>query len=134
MLRKSGRKDLTRALVYVHLDDAGGFFARGLHRPQVSTLEPIRRGMVDHAKEFAALLRKLRKAGLELDDSEATKTMPRGFSDLAEHPHVPWIRLKNLMVTLPLSRRDWTSGSIAERLADFTVSITPLLNFLDAHA
>jgi uncharacterized protein (TIGR02453 family) len=133
VLTRTGRKDLASALVYVNLNEAGGFLAGGLYRPQVSRLEPIRRGMVAHEKNFISVVNNLHLAGLELDDSETTKTMPKGFADLADHPQAPWIRLKNIMATRPMSQRDWTSGAAPQLLAEFTLSVSPLLDFLDKH-
>ena len=133
VLTKTGRKDVDSTLVYVHLDSSGGFIAGGLHQPRAARLEPIRRSMLDDPGAFARVLSQLKKADLQLDDSEATKTMPRGFADAVDHRFAEYVRLKNLMVTVPLQPSDWITGQPAKRIADFAMAVAPLRSFIDAH-
>ena len=133
VLTKTGRKDVDGTLVYVHLNASGGFIAAGLHQARATRLEPVRRSMLDDERAFARVLNQLDKADLKLDDSEATKAMPRGFADAVDHRFAEYVRLKNLIVTVPLRPSEWISGRPAQRIADFAKASAPLLSFIDAH-
>ena len=86
--------------------------------------------MIEKEKDFQDCLDQLQSADLSLDRSDATKTMPRGFNEFANHRFANHIKLKNLMVRIELSRQDWVSEGLAQRLKDFALSARPLFTFL----
>lgn len=130
LLTPSGTKGESSALLYLHLDANGGFCVAGLYRPSTDRLEELRNAMIEKPKEFSALLASLEANDLKLDDSEATKTMPRAFSDFADHQFSGEIKLKNLMVRKELSKADIVADNLVIDLRKFALDSSPLLDFI----
>lgn len=130
LLTPSGTKSEANALVYIHLDLNGGFCVAGLYHPSTDRLEELRNAMIEKPAEFSALLDQLAKTGLELDSSEATKTMPRAFTDFAGHQLASQIKLKNLMVRKEFSKADLVSDSLVNDLKKFALDSAQLLDFI----
>jgi uncharacterized protein (TIGR02453 family) len=130
LLTASGTKSESGGLVYVHLDAAGGHLAGGLYKPTASRLEPVRRAMVEQPELLDRVLAALSRADLSLDTSEATRSMPRGFTEHADHRHAGVIKLRNLMVLEPLDHDAWTDD-VPGRLERFALDVAPLLHFID---
>ena len=130
LLTPNGTKSEAGALLYIHLEEDGGFAVGGLYKPPTPRLEELRTAMIEKEEDFQGCLDGLRSAGHLLDRSDATKTMPRGFNEFADHPFTDYIKLKNLMVRLELPKQDWLSEDLAQRLHDFALSARPLFAFL----
>jgi uncharacterized protein (TIGR02453 family) len=131
LLTKTGTKDISTGLVYIHLDARGGFVVSGLYQPPTERLYELRTSMIEQHSEFAATLSSLRNAGLELDPTDATKNMPRGFSDYSDHEHSESLKLKNIMVRRDLKPKEWWKTGFETELTDFAVASKPILEFLD---
>lgn len=130
LLTESGSKDPSAPLVYLHLDASGGFLAAGLWQPDTDNLRALRNRMIEDEAGFSQLVRSLADNGLQFDRSEATKMMPRGFSDFSEHPHSDYVKLKNLIVRSELPVELWVEESIVDAVVNFVHSASPLLRFL----
>ena len=78
---------------------------------------------------FLRMVSELRAAGHELDRSDVVKTMPRGYTEYADHPLAEHLRLKQLIVNRELPRLCRLKDTVAERIAGFAVSVAPLLAF-----
>jgi uncharacterized protein (TIGR02453 family) len=118
LLTTDGTKAAEDYAVYVRIDAYGGFVAGGFWQPTASRLEPIRRRMIEDEAGFADVLDGLSGNGLVLDDSEAVKTMPRGFGEHADHPHAPYLRLKALTAKQQLPKSAWLDDSVTQRVAE----------------
>jgi len=130
LLTESGSKDPSAPLVYLHLDSSGGFFAAGLWQPDTDNLRDLRNRMIEDEAGFSQLVRSLADNGLQFDRSEATKMMPRGFSDFSHHPHSDYVKLKNLIVRADVPSDLWAEEKIVDAVVDFVLSASPLLKFL----
>ena len=85
--------------------------------------------MIEKHSEFAATLSSLRRAGLELDPTDATKNMPRGFSEYSDHEHSESLKLKNIMVRKDLKPSEWWKPEFDTELLQFAKASKPLLAF-----
>jgi len=130
LLTESGSKDPSEPLVYLHLDASGGFLAAGLWQPDTDNLRALRNRMIEDEAGFSELVRSLADNGLQFDRSEATKMMPRGFSNFSEHPHSDYVKLKNLIVRSELPVDLWVKKTIVDTVVNFVHSASPLLRFL----
>lgn len=81
LLTRTGTKHISTGLVYIHLDSKGGFVVSGLYQPPTDRLFKLRTSIIEKHQLFSETLRSLREAGLELDPTDATKNMQRGFSE-----------------------------------------------------
>ncbi|MEM9703804.1 MAG: DUF2461 domain-containing protein, partial [Planctomycetota bacterium] len=129
LLTPSGEKSEGEPLLYLHLDAEGGFAGAGCYKLPTAELNQIRELIVADPERFADVRADLADAGLEFSDEEAVKTMPRGFAQHADSPHVEILRLKSLLVRRDLPKTAWKDGSIAERVAEFARNASPLLRF-----
>jgi uncharacterized protein (TIGR02453 family) len=130
LLTESGSKDPSEPLVYLHLDSSGGFLAAGLWQPDTDNLRALRNRMIEDEAGFSQLVRSLANNGLQFDRSEATKMMPRGFSDFSDHPHSDYVKLKNLIVRAEVPSNLWAEEKIVDAVVDFVLYASPLLKFL----
>jgi len=133
LLTPDGTKSEATALLYFHLEEDGLFAVGGLYKPSTERLGGLRTAMLEKEPDFRACLDELQSAGLSLDSSDATKTMPRGFNDYADHPLSEYIKLKNLMVRIDLSRAELLSSGLSRQLSEFALSARPLFSFLSRH-
>lgn len=129
VLTRSGTKDQTDGLVYLHLDAEGGFAAAGFYRLSPAALGPIRDAIVADPEAFRAVLDGLASAGLDLSDEDSLTAMPRGYSQHAEDWFAPHLRRTSLIVRAPLAIADWTGGAVVERVATLAEGAAPLLAF-----
>ncbi|MFC5381673.1 TIGR02453 family protein [Aquipuribacter nitratireducens] len=131
LLTRSGTKSESGGLVYVQLGGDGGLLAGGLYKPPTSRLDPLRQSMLEDPDGFSAVVDALAANGHELDRSDAVKTMPRGYTEHADHPLAAYLRLKQLVVMEPLPKAAWLDDTAADRVVDFALGIAPLLRFVD---
>ncbi len=87
--------------------------------------------MIEKHSEFAATLSSLRRAGLELDPTDATKNMPRGFSEYSNHEHAESLKLKNIMIRRDLKPSEWWKAGFETELTNFAIASKPILDFFD---
>ena len=132
LLTPGGTKTEKAGLVYVQLSADGGLMAGGLYKPPTPVLAPLRRSMLEDPDRFSTVVKRLRRAGHELDTSDAVKTMPRGYAEHADHPHAAYLRLKQLVVMHPLPMQTWLDDTVANRVVSFARGIAPLLAWLHA--
>lgn len=131
LLTRSGTKSEAGALIYVQLSAGGGFIIAGTYHPQTPRLNEIRDAMIEHPKKLKLVIESLSKAQLDLDTSEAVKTMPRGYSEFADLEIANVLKLKNLMVRKDFERKQWLSANISSELAQFAISCGSLIEFLE---
>ena len=131
LLTRTGTKDISTGLIYIHLDSSGGFVVSGLYQPPTERLYELRTSMIEKQSEFSATLNSLRRAGLELDPTDATKNMPRGFSEYSDHEHSESLKLKNIMVRRDLQPSEWWKPGFDTELVQFAMASRPILEFLD---
>lgn len=116
LLTPSGSKKDDSALLYAHLAADGGFIASGFYKMETKVLNQFRDRIIEDAKLFRTITRKLIKAGYEFEPFEPLKSMPRGYSQYAEHEHASYLKLKSYVVTKKQTREVWIDGSIVKQL------------------
>lgn len=134
LLTPSGTKTESTGLVYVQIHPDGGMLAGGLYRPGATRLQPLRRRMLEHPKQFAAVVNSLADSRRELDRSDSVKTMPRGFAEHADHRWAEAVRLKQLVVREDLPMSTWLDDTVADRVVAFTTDLSALLHFVSESA
>jgi len=129
VMTSSGTKRAEDGLLYLHCDATGGFVAAGFYLPQTARLAPIRQRMVDEPKAWSTVLKALEKAGLALSEEHALKSMPRGFSQAAEHEHAASLKLKSLVVSRDLTKKLWGDSGASEALVVLARQTRALFEF-----
>jgi len=129
LLTASGSKTEAGGVVYVQLDETGGFAAAGYHGLTPADLGPLRDAIVARADDFAAIKAGLAKAGRDLDRSDSLTGMPKGYAEHAGHPHAAELRLKTLILRESLTPAQWQSGDVVNRVEALARDAMPLLAF-----
>ncbi len=129
LLTPSGFKKDETALLYAHLAADGGFIAAGFYQLETKVLNLFRDRIIEDAKQFRTITNKLTKAGYEFAQFEPLKSMPRGYSQYADHEHASFLKLKSLVVTQNQTRDVWIDGTIVHQLVKLHKASTPLLLF-----
>ncbi len=133
LLTPSGNKNQDSALLYAHLSAEGGFLAAGFYCLDTKVLNLIRDRIIEEPKQFTKVAKKMQRAGFEFDPIDPLKSMPRGYSDYAEHEHVFYLKMRSLVVKQPQTKEAWLDGSIVKRLvAMHKASVDFLLFGLEA--
>lgn len=129
LLTPSGNKKDDDALMYAHLASDGGFVAAGFYRLDTKDLNRIRDRIIEEAKTFRALTRKVTKAGYTFSEIEPLKSMPRGYSQYAEHEHAGFLKMKSLIVSQDLTKQAWKDGSVVKELVKLHRTTVDLMLF-----
>ena len=129
MLTPSGSKELHGGVLYAQITADGGMIACGHYQLSATDLGPIRDRIVKEPAEFKKVLKSLEKAGLSLSEEDALKTMPRGFTDRADHPLAKYLKLKSLIVSEDVPKSIWLDGGVLDRMVAVGVACAPLLAF-----
>ncbi|MEM1377828.1 MAG: DUF2461 domain-containing protein [Pseudomonadota bacterium] len=131
LLSPTGTKSELSGIVYVHMDATGGFAVAGFYNLSPKQLGPMRDAMVERADAFDEVLSSLRSTGRELDRSMSLSSMPKGFTENAEHRHAEVIKLKSLMVRQEIPKKDWLSGDVIDHIEALARDCMPLLTFAE---
>lgn len=129
LLTPSGNKRQDTALMYAHLSADGGFIATGFYQLETKVLNAIRDRIVEDAPLFRKIVQKVKKSGYEFAEIEPLKSMPRGYSQHAEHEHVDFLKMKSIIAQQAQSQKAWIDGSIVKYLVAMHKATADLLQF-----
>ena len=133
MLTPTGTKGEPSNMVYLHLepmeDGSAGFIASGHYKMSPKQLAPVRQRMVEEPARWHAALDALNARGLTLSMEDSLSSMPRGFSEHADHELADYIKLKSLITQEPVSEADWMDGTVVARVVNMAEAVGSLLNF-----
>ncbi|MEN1728057.1 MAG: DUF2461 domain-containing protein [Pseudomonadota bacterium] len=130
LLTPNGMKSGAKTFVYLHMDSKGGFAAFGRYKLKASALGPIRDRIIDNPNAFAEIKMDLKSNGLDLVREGALKSMPRGYSQHAEHRHADELKLKSMMVQISLKPSDFTSGQVVRRVVETALACREFIEFV----
>ena len=128
-LTRSGMKNEQGGIVYLRLDPTGGRLGAGSWRLNAKRMGAIRDHMLSGPEGFNNIVENLSEAGLEFDQEEVLKNMPRGYNQHADHDLAWALRMKDFAVTRPMNRKDWIGDGIVDLIMKFVRDVTPVLNF-----
>ncbi|MBO6922463.1 MAG: DUF2461 domain-containing protein [Roseicyclus sp.] len=129
LLTPTGTKSEMAGIVYLHLEADGGFAVAGFYNLSPKQLAPMRDDMIARAEKFDQVLQALEASGRNLDRSMSLSSMPKGFTEHADHRHADVIKLKSLMVREDLPTDLWLSGDVIDRVEALARDCMPLLRF-----
>lgn len=116
-------------VLYFHLADAGCFMAAAFYHPGKDTLDALREGIRTRPEPFLAMNHALGRAKLALDQEVGMTRMPRGYEDFADSPLAPFLKLRDFVVSRPLTKRQIADADLTVTLAQFAQDALPLLEF-----
>jgi len=138
LLTRNGTKTMPQpggvwGMIYLNMEpdvgDGGGFIGSGHYKLSPKALAPMRQRMVEEPKRFHKVLDQLNDHGLSLSMEDSLSSMPRGFSDYADHELADYIKLKTLITQENMTEIDWISGRIVERVVNMGKAVGSLVDF-----
>ncbi len=128
-LTRSGNKNEQGGLVYLRLDPSGGRLGAGSWGLNAKRMGSIRDQILKSPTKFSDIVEGLGEAGLQFDQTEMLKNMPRGYNQHAEHELAWALRMKNFAVSRPMKRNEWKGDGVVDLVVSFVRDVTPVLNF-----
>jgi uncharacterized protein (TIGR02453 family) len=128
VLYRNGNKTQP-GVMYLHFAAEELFAAIGFWQPGSAFLTGWRTRMAGQPGEFREVLRKMQRAGFEIELTDSLKRIPRGFEAQAESPLSPYFSLKSFVVRRDITRKERHSAKLPVTLAKFAVQVRGLLEF-----
>jgi len=76
------------------------------------------------------VLARLAARGRALSDDDSLRTMPRGYSEYADHEHAEHLRLRSFMLSQNVTQKDWISGDVADKVVALVADSAELVAFV----
>jgi uncharacterized protein (TIGR02453 family) len=115
--------------MYIHVSPEESFVAAGFYMPDPAFLRLARTRTAERTEEFEAVLKALRKKGLEVGKEGMLKRMPRGFERFADSAAAGYLKLSSLIVSRKLEREEVTSPRLVQVATNFALAARPLLDW-----
>lgn len=128
ILSPDGTK-MEQGVFYVHIGLEGCFAGVAWWQPGAVLLLAMRRAIATQPDKFRAMVKALKKNGLELDTEGCMKRTPRGFDDVADADLVAAIRNRHFVVRHAIDPAGIHGPALVDELVDFTVRAKPLLDW-----
>jgi len=119
---------------YVQLSAAGLAAGRGMYGMAPDQLQRYRAAVADDlgGPALEAIVRRLRKADIELHGRDQLKTAPRGYP--ADHPRIELLRYKGVIAWKQWPVEQWlTTAAAREVVGTFLVASRPVSDWLGQH-
>jgi uncharacterized protein (TIGR02453 family) len=127
LTRSGGKND--PGLLYFHLSPEECFFAAGFYLPDPDKLGRLRAAAARGPKEFKAMTRMLKKAGLKLSAEDSLRRAPRGFEAIDDPEIAAAIRLKSMVCLRPVGETAVASPALVDDFCAFARDALPLLKW-----
>ena len=116
---------------YLHIEPGKTFLAGGVYQPESAILKAIRKEISLSSKEFLKILeeKEFRNNFRGLSVESKLKRVPNGFEK--DDPMAEYLKLKNIIVSHPVSDEVLLDKAAAEKFAKIYQSIKPLNDFLE---
>ncbi len=129
MLTSSGTKSEMAGMIYVQMDNDGGWTAGGFYNLPTDQLALIRQRIIDRTQEFQDVLDGLKAAGVGLEDMNCLKRMPKGFTEYDDHPNAQDIKRKSFILRTDVPQAAWLNGDVTGIVAKLATQAAPLIRF-----
>ena len=126
---RPGFKKESGGVIYLHLADAGCFLAAGFWEVERPHLDAIRAAIRDQPEAYTEAMAAAAEAGLELDTSDSTARLPRGFESVTDPALIPAIKTRHLVAKRPLLKKDVAGPDLVHTIAATTEAALALLQF-----
>ena len=127
---RPGFKKESGGVIYLHIADAGCFFAAGFWEVERPQLDAIRAAIRDKPDRFTAALQAASAAGLTLDTSNSMVRLPRGgFEAVTDPACLSAIKARHLVGKRSLLKRDVGSPGLVSTIVGAAEAALHLLQF-----
>ena len=127
-LTRTGAKD-EPGMLYLHVAADGCFSAAGFWRPEPEELARLRAAVARAPKAWKAMVAKLAKGGLALEDEYTIKRAPRGFEEVADPEIAAAIRSTSFICSRDVADARLAEPALVDDLVAFAHDALPLLEW-----
>lgn len=114
---------------YLHIQPGASFVGGGLYAPSPGILKRLRQEIDYSGEDLAAILNQREFSHMFGSmEGESLKTSPRDYSP--DHPYIKYLRMKNFIVSRPISDSEILSGEYIGKTLESFRKIKPLNDFL----
>ena len=116
---------------YLHIEPGKSFLAGGVYQPESSALKEIRKEISANSEEFLKILEQkdFRNNFRGLSVESKLQRVPNGFEK--DDPMAEFLKLKNFIVSHPISDEQVVDKNAAKNFAKILQSIKPLNDLLE---
>lgn len=117
---------------YIHLGTDESFMAGGFYKPKKELLNSIRQAIDYNGAELKSLMNKKSFKDMFtgfMDDGEALKTSPKGYSQ--EHEHIDLLRMKSFAVQVDLTQKKVIETDFMQLCIDVYMEMKPFRDYLN---
>lgn len=117
---------------YIHLGTDESFMAGGFYKPKKELLDSIRQAIDYNGAELKSLMNKKSFKDMFtgfMDDGEALKTSPKGYSQ--EHEHIDLLRMKSFAVQVDLTQKMVIETDFMQLCIDVYMEMKPFRDYLN---
>jgi len=129
VLTRSGAKQRSGGVLYIHVGLDGMFLAAGFYDPEPAELGALRRAIMASQAEWRAVTRELAAHKLAVGMDSMMARLPQGFDAGSIGKVGDWVRLKSFAVKRDLAPAEITDAGLVTIVADFASAAQPLLRF-----
>lgn len=115
--------------VYIHVSPEMSFLAAGFWMPERPFVNAWRASLDRDQETFLKVVAHLKKHGLEMNAEKPLVRLPRGYEQHAGTPIEPYLKLISYTTWRKMKPAEYHSPNIVETVADFAVSVKPLLEY-----
>ena len=128
ILSPDGTK-MAHGVFYVHVGLEGCFADVAWWQPEPALLLAMRKAIATQPDKFRAMVKALKKNGLELETEGRMKRTPRGFEQISEPDLTDAIRNRHFVVQHVIDPAGIHGAQLVDELVDFTLRAKPLLGW-----
>ncbi len=127
-INKDGRKAMSAAGYYFHLDPDGSFAGGGIYMPMPDELKKVRQEIDYNFAEFKKIINSKKFKSLYGDLSKSAEyslvRVPKGYDP--ENPAAEYLKLKSFISMIEIKNADLTSKDIVKKTADAFATLQPV--------
>lgn len=132
-INKDGRKAMSSAGYYFHLEPGQIFLGGGLYHPMPPELNKIRQEIDYSFAEFKKIItaKKFRSVYKDLDKSNdfVLSRLPKGYE--ADNPAAEYLKFKSYITIIEFKESELTSKTLLKKTVNAFETLKPLIDFLN---
>jgi uncharacterized protein (TIGR02453 family) len=127
LTRSGGRRD--PGVLYIHVAPGESMLGAGFWHPEPAHLARLRRAVLADPDNFVSIANRLAAADCPLTSDHKLSRPPRGLEAAKGTPAAEYVCWKSFTAHRMLSDAEMQSSELVDRIADFTRTVLPLLEW-----
>lgn len=132
-INKSGKKAMSTAGYYFHLEPGGIFLGGGIYQPMAPELNKVRQEIDYNFAAFKKIIsaKKFKETYGDIDKNKnhILTRGPKGYEP--DNPAAEYLKLKSFIGITTLSDKDLLSKDLVKKTTDAFAALQPLIDFLN---